>query len=208
MNRTSRRTRLATAALLAPLALGLVACGGDDDADDAPVTTTSGSTAPDSSSEDGTSTDAGTSADTGTAVIEGDVETAAETALAEVDGTVFSVDHDGAGWDVTIVDADGVEQDLELSADGTSVARGPVADNDSDADDAAERDLLLGASLDHLAAIEAASADVQGTVTGVDLSEDNGTAVWEVTFNEDTPDETTVDVDANTGEVLRIELDD
>ena len=38
MNRTSRRTRLATAAVLAPLALGLVACGGDDNDDDADAT--------------------------------------------------------------------------------------------------------------------------------------------------------------------------
>ena len=59
-----------------------------------------------------------------------------------------------------------------------------------------------------LAAIEAASAEVQGTVTGVDLSEDNGTAIWEVSFGEDTADEITVEVDAETGDVLRTEQDD
>ena len=88
--------------------------------------------------------------------------------------------------------------------------RGPVADdsNDDDADDVAERELLRGASLDYLAAIEAASADFRGTVTGVDLSEDDGVAVWEVQFDEDTADETTVDVDAQSGDVLRTERDD
>ncbi|SEB59824.1 Peptidase propeptide and YPEB domain-containing protein [Nocardioides exalbidus] len=194
MNTLSRRTRLATAAVLAPLALGLVACGGDDDSDDAPVTSASGTAAP---SEGAAST-----------TIEGDVETAAQTALGEVDGTVFSVDHDGQGWDVTIVTADGEENDIELNADATEVTRGPVADTDQDADDAAERETLLGASLDYAAAIEAAAGEVQGTVTGVDLSDDNGTAVWEVQLDEDTPNESTVDVDAETGEVLRVELDD
>lgn len=209
MNRTSRRTRLATAAVLAPLALGLAACGGDDDNDVAPAatsssapTTSESATPSDDSSDDGS--DDGSTGDGST--VEGDVETAAQTALGEVDGTVFSVDRDDQGWDVTVVTADGVENDVELGPDATSVVRGPVADDDSD--DAAEREMLLGASLDYAAAIEAASADFQGTVTGVDLSEDNGVAVWEVQFDEDTADETTVDVDASSGDVLRTERDD
>lgn len=194
MNRTSRRTRLATAAVLAPLALGLVACGGDDGDDDAAAPSTSATSTP---------------TDDGTTAVEGDVETAAETALAEVDGTVFSVDRDDQGWDVTIVTADGVENDVDLGPDAITVVRGPVADtNDDDADDAAERELLLGASVDHLAAIEAALGELQGTVTGVDLSEDNGTAIWQVQLDEDAADAMTVDVDAQTGDVLRTERDD
>lgn len=218
MNRTSRRTRLATAAVLAPLALGLAACGGDDDSDDVAPAATSSSTpttsaSPSEDMTDDDMTDDGAtddSTDDGAASGGGDVETAAQTALGEIDGTVFSVDRDDQGWDVTIVTADGVENDVDLGPDATSVVRGPVADdsNDDDADDVAERELLLGASLDYLAAIEAASADFQGTVTGVDLSEDNGVAVWEVQFDEDTADETTVDVDAQSGDVLRTERDD
>ena len=146
--------------------------------------------------------------DGGAATGEGDVETAAETALAEIDGTVFSVDSDDQGWDVTIVTADGVENDVELGPDATTVTRGPAADEDDDNDDDAETELLLGASVDYLAAMEAALGEVQGTVTGVDLSEDDGTAIWEVQLDEDTADETTVEVDAQTGEVLRTERDD
>lgn len=189
MTRTHRRTRLATAALLAPLALALVACG-DDDADDA-----------------ATSESASSDAGTGSQALQGDVETAVETALAEVDGTVFSVDGDAQGWDVTVVTADGVENDVDLSADATSVERGPVEDTDTDADDAAETERLLGVAVDHSAAMEAALGEVDGTVTGVELSEEGGTAIWEVTLNEDTADETTVEVDAETGEVLRTEQD-
>lgn len=186
MTRTAR-TRLAAAAVLAPLALGLVACGGDDDA-------------PASASDTAASGDA--------QALQGDVETAVETALGEVDGTVFSVDGDSRGWEVTVVTDDGVENDLDLSADATTVERGPVEDTDSDQDDAAETERLLGVSLDHAAAMEAAMGEVDGTVTGVDLSEENGTATWEVTFGEDTPDETTVEVDAESGEVLRTERGD
>ena len=205
MTRTSRRTRLATAAVLAPLALGLVACGGDDDSDD----TAPASTSSETSTTDSSTTDDGSTTDDSTGVaVEGDVETAVQTALGEVDGTVFSVDWDAQGWDVTIVTADGVENDVELGPDASAVTRGPVEETDDDADDAAERERLLGVSLDYAAAIEAASAEVQGTVTGVDLSEDNGTAIWEVSFGEDTADETTVEVDAETGDVLRTEQDD
>ena len=200
MTRTSRRTRLATAAVLAPLALGLVACGGDDNDNDGDATATTSET---SAPPDDADTDDGAAA-TG----EGDVETAAETALAEIDGTVFSVERDDQGWDVTIVTADGVENDVELGPDATTVTRGPEADEDDDNDDDAETELLLGASVDYLAAMEAALGEVQGTVTGVDLSEDDGTAIWEVQLDEDTADETTVEVDAQTGEVLRTERDD
>ncbi|RYB92505.1 hypothetical protein EUA06_06035 [Nocardioides glacieisoli] len=195
MHRTTFGTRLATASLLAPLALGLVACG-DDDTDDAQTSTSSG-----------TSDDGGT-ADQGTTTLQGDVETAAQTALGEVDGTVFSVDGDPQGWDVTVVGADGIENDLELDAAATAVTRGPDQESDNDADDAAETEQLLGVSVDYLAAIEAALAEVQGTVTGVDLSEDNGTAIWEVQIDEDTPDEVTVEVDAETGDVVRTEQGD
>lgn len=190
MIRTNRRTRLAAAAVLAPLALGLAACGGDDDADAQ------------------TSTASDTSAGASAEPLQGDVETAVETALAEVDGTVFSVDGDSRGWEVTVVTADGIENDVDLSADATTVERGPVEDTDTDQDDAAETERLLGVSLDHAAAMEAALGEVDGTVTGVDLSEENGTAVWEVTLGEDTADETTVEVDAESGDVLRTERGD
>jgi uncharacterized membrane protein YkoI len=203
MHRSTIRTRLATAAMLAPLALGLVACGDDDAADDAQTSTSSGT-----SDDSGTNDDSGAADDSGTATLQGDVETAAETALGEVDGTIFSVDGDPQGWDVTVVTADGIENDVDLDAAATAVTRGPDQDSDNDAVDAAETERLLGVSVDYLAAMEAALAEVQGTVTGVDLSEDNGTAIWEVQLDEDTPDEVTVEVDAETGDVVRTEQDD
>lgn len=201
MTRINRRTRLATVAVLVPLALGLAACGGDDDRSTPTATETVTADPSASSSETPT-------ADGSAAAGDGDLETAAQTALGEIDGTVFSVDLDDQGWDVSIVSANGEENDVDLGADATTVIRGPVVDTSDDNDDAAERERLLGASLDYLAAIEAAAGQAQGAVTGVDLSEENGTAIWEVQFDEDTATAMTVEVDAQTGEVLRTEQDD
>lgn len=212
-HRPSRRTRLATAAVLTPLVLGLAACGDDgddrDDRDDAaeraatsstPSTATSPSTSPD--------TDGSTTSDPASGG--GSFETAARTALDAVAGTIFTVDRDDTGgWEVSVVTDDGTDQEVDVAADGTTITRGPVADGDDDGDDRAERTRLLGADVDWQAAIRAAQESLPGgTVTGVDLDEDNGTATWEVSFDEDTAEETTVDVDASSGDVLRTERDD
>ena len=193
-----RTTLIALAA--APLALGLVACGSDDDSDDdATPTSTSTSSAPASTSPSDSS--GGTS--------DAALLAAAETALGAVDGTVFSISSDTGSWEVQVVTADGAENELQISSDGSTVERGPVVDQD-DANDLAEREQLLAdAELDVAAAIDAARGSVpDGAVTGVDLDLDAGTATWDVQFDEETADEQTVTVDAVTGEVLRTERDD
>lgn len=50
-------------------------------------------------------------------------------------------------------------------------------------------------------AIEAASADQDGTVTEVSLDEDDGTIAWQVEFD----DEIDVDVDASSGDVIGVD---
>lgn len=206
-----RRSTFATALLAGPLALALVACGGDSDTEDDNGT--------DTSSGLGTSTTQTSAAPSGDAATRGDLLAAARTALAAVDGsTLFSIDDETSGWEVTVVSADGVENDVTVSLDGSAVTRGPVVDtNDDDDDDrndeaqdVAERQQLLSdARVDHVAAIEAAQGAVpDGTVTGAELDLERGTATWEVQLDEDTAAEQTVTVDAVTGEVLRTERDD
>ena len=208
------RSRLAVAAVTAPLALALIACGDSDDNDDvdtddlvtstAPAPEVATSTAP---SPDDDSTSTPPPAPAGPDVL----LTAAATGLGAVDGaTVFSVDRQDSGdWEVSLVTADGTERDVTVSADGATVTGGPVEDTD-DADDAArdrdERLRLLEVPVDVAAAIEAAGG--AGELTGADLDEDNGAATWEVQYGEDTADELTVVVDATTGEVLSTERDD
>ncbi|WP_341927516.1 PepSY domain-containing protein [Nocardioides psychrotolerans] len=204
-----RRSTFATALLAGPLALALVACGGDSDTEDDNDT--------DISSGLGTSTTQTPAAPSGDAATRGDLLAAARTALAAVDGSaLFSIDDETSGWEVTVVSADGVENDVTVSLDGSAVTRGPVVDTDDaddrddEAQDVAERQQLLSdARVDHVAAIEAAQGAVpDGTVTGADLDLERGTATWEVQLDEDTAAEQTVTVDAVTGEVLRTERDD
>lgn len=220
------RTRTAALALAgAPLALALVACGGDDGgdarADDTapvsaattsstdpavvpPATTTppTTSTAPSAPSEPAASDDA--------------LVAAARTALSAVDGTVFSIDRERDGWDVTVVKADASEWDLTVDAAGTTVVRPPVEDRDDDdaddrADDLAERQRLLAdAQVGLTAALTTARTEVPGVdVDAIDLDlDDRGRATWDVQLGEDTADEQEVTVDAVSGEVLRVERDD
>jgi uncharacterized membrane protein YkoI len=227
-HRRSARSTVTTALVAGPLALALVACGNDDGgtgATDDTVGTSAtvatpppAATQPPPASSEGRSTRAPAS-DDGTAprvaTSPGTVLAAARTALAEVGGaTLFSIDGEPAGWDVTLVAADGSESDVDVSVDGRSVTRGPVADVDDDPSDEAEdvaerRRLLADVRVDHTAAIETAAAEVPGgTVTGADLDLDDGVATWDVQLDEDTATEQTVTIDAITGDVLRVELDD
>ena len=222
-------TRPALLALLtAPLALSLVACGGDSDDDGAASTAatsessaaTSSSPAPSTSPDPSTDPSADPSAPSdsssasSSAGATGDdaLLAAARTGRGAVDGTVFTVDRDNGGWEVTVVAADGTESDLTTSADGASVTRGPVVDRDDadDTSDVTERRRLLGdATVTYEDALATARGEVPGVaVDGIDLDLDAGRAVWDVQLGEDTAEEQTVVVDAATGDVVRVERDD
>lgn len=220
--RRPARTTLLTGLVAGPLALALVACGGSDSdgsddaapvvADSASSTTTS--SAPAATPSDTTTSDPSTAPSSAGQPAGGEraLLAAATTALGAVDGTVFSVDLDTTGWDVQVVAADGTESEVLVSPDGATVAGGPTVDVDDadDADDLAERQqLLTDATVDYRAALQAALAEVPaGTVTSLDLDVDNGVPTWDVQLDEDAADERTVTVDAVTGDVLRVELDD
>lgn len=216
---THRRSTFATALLAGPLALALVACGGDtDNDDDLGAGTTQTPVAPETPVETPVDSATPAPAQSSDDAAGGDLLAAAQTAIASVEGsTLFTIDADDAGWEVTVVSADGTENDVSVSLDGASVTRGPVVDRDDDGDDSAddsddlaERQRLLGdARIDYAAAIETARGAVpEGTVTGADLDLERGTATWDVQLDEDTASERTVTVDAVTGEVLRTERDD
>jgi len=209
MTRTTTRPRRLLAGLaLAPLALGLVACGSDDDDAATPTETVTVTEEPSaSSSPSSTPSEDGSTGSTGSTGDEAGLLAAAETALAEVDGTLTTVDRDDNGWDVTVVAADGTENDLDLSLDGATIERGPDSD-DNDADDRADQQRLVqAAQLDYLAAIEAARGQSGGgTLVGVDLDDSDNRVEWDVDFASGN-DETTVSVDAASGDVVGTEND-
>lgn len=217
-HRRTARNRLLTGLIAGPLALSLVACGGDDDNDNDAVATAPA--APASSAPAATTTTpapaeapiesapAGTTADDDSALL-----AAAATALGAVDGSrILSIDRsdDSSFWDVSVVSADGTENEVDVSADGASITRGPVVDgddNDDDNDDLAERQRLFSAQVDHEAALSAARGAVPtGAVDSLDLDEDDNTTRWDVQFGED--DGQSVDVDAASGQVLSTDQDD
>lgn len=213
MSRRPFRHRLAALAV-APLAVALVACGSDDtDADDQPdeVVTETVTQSPDGATSDDTGSQQSQGSGGGTAAA-GDIEAAAQTALGEVAGsTLVSIDIDDSGdWDVTLLSEDGTENDVDVSADGSTVTRGPVSDNDdNDADDQAERQRLLEAQVAYTDAIETARGEITDLdVTGASLDDDNGTLTWDIDFGDGTNDDAqTVLVDAATGDVIGTETD-
>lgn len=108
----------------------------------------------------------------------------------------MNIDEQAGGWEVDVLAADGTETSLALSADATRATGEPVPDND-DADDVRENQLLLqAASVDWAAALQTARGELgDALIDGVDLSEDGGRVVWEVS-TAGTGTETTVLIDA------------
>jgi len=205
MNRTARTTRTAvTASTLAVIALGLTACG-DDGADDsaAPAATTVTVTeSPTQEADTGQNKNKNndtrtqdTGNDTGDAMA-----AAARTALGAASGTVVGLDrqYDGV-WEVDVVAQDGSETQVIVSADGRQVTdQRPDVD---DADDLAENQQLLTATVDWAAAIQAGSPELSGPVDDIDLGEEDGRIVWDVSTDGEGPG-TSVVVDAQSGDVI------
>lgn len=223
LNHTSRTT-LITGLMVGPLALAITACGSSESDAGPGATDRSTSvaapaeaasvppsitppTAPSTAGQSPAGTDAPNAVGGERVLI-----AAAQTSLGAVDGTIFSVYREAGGWDVHVVSADGTESEVGVSQNGTSVVFGPTIDPDDadDADDLAERrQLLRDAGVGYRAALKSALGAVPGgTVTGLELDLDSGSATWDVQLDEDTVDEQTVTIDAVSGDVLGVELDD
>ncbi|MER6557991.1 PepSY domain-containing protein [Streptomyces sp. NPDC001027] len=152
---------------------------------------------------DTATTASGTAAKTGAAE-------AIAAALAHTPGVALSADREDDGpdagtWQVDVVKADGAEYAVTVSPDTGEVLgarRDTDDDGDRDGDDDRE-DLaaLKATTVDARAAVRAVAA--KGTVTDVDLDDDQGAGVWSV----DTAGHGEWLVDARTGKVTR-DLDD
>lgn len=202
--RFSRPTALAGAAALA---LTLAACGGTTTAEtatsepataattQAPADSTADSTA--EATDDATATDDQTdgATDSGGTSDATTASAAVTTAEAQLDGSravQFDIDGDGDdNYEVTVTDGN-TAQEIEVSPDGTSVVS--VEDEDVDADDRAKFNAI---EVDMLTAIDNALAERPGTVTEVELDEDNGIIAWQIEI-----DDQDVGVDASTGQII------
>ncbi|MFJ9100172.1 PepSY domain-containing protein [Streptomyces sp. NPDC102405] len=101
-------------------------------------------------------------------------------ALGHTPGTAVSADLDDDGataWEVTVVKGDGTEYDVRIAPDsGKVLGAQRDTDDDNDGDDRAELAAVKGAQTDAREAAPAAAAN--GTVTEVDLDDDNGAMAW------------------------------
>ncbi|MGW2918688.1 PepSY domain-containing protein [Streptomyces angustmyceticus] len=134
---------------------------------------------------------------------------AAAAALKAVPGTVTGLDLDadrpGLVWDADVLGKDGKWHEITLDAGNARVLNQHV-DQDED-DDAQERAAARNARTD--AAAAARSAAPHGTVTSVDLDDDDhGKTVWEVETTTDNGKEHTFLVDPQSGKLTAAPADD
>ncbi|SHI34090.1 Uncharacterized membrane protein YkoI [Tessaracoccus bendigoensis DSM 12906] len=197
-------TSLAAAALLLP-----TACSTPSSPEVSPTGTSPSVTAPigsPSAESTPTATTEGTPTPTdeasATAVPEGplDATRAIEAALAHSPGAVVEIDAERRAWEVTVIREDGTGVELTIDAQSGEVTR--------------TRDTRLSltqSTAPQISATEAigiALGNTPGEVIELDLDTERGTLVWEVLVRAEAGGRVEIYVDATTGEVLKVEVDD
>jgi uncharacterized membrane protein YkoI len=130
---------------------------------------------------------------------------AAETARGTVPGSTVSsieTERDDTQWEVQVITTDGVEHEVEVSADGTQVLSGPLAKPEDAKDTAKHRSRIQAAKLDFRAAVDAVAKAVDGRITELNLDDRDGTTVWEADVVDPANTLHEVSVDAATGSVV------
>ena len=143
-------------------------------------------------------------------------------ALKEVSGKVTDVeleDEDGTiVYGVEIVDAQGIEHDVKVDAKTGKVLKVEADDeeetegaeeNDGEVSDKAEQEQLAKlAKISQEEGISIALQEVKGNVTDVELEDEDGTIVYGVEIVDAEGLKHDVKVDAKTGKVVKVDLDD
>ncbi|WP_217254918.1 PepSY domain-containing protein [Streptomyces sp. AC602_WCS936] len=111
-------------------------------------------------------------------------------------------------WEAKVATADGTVHRIDIDAVSGKVFRTQVEDQDAD-DKQQLADLLKKATQTPEQAVKAATDKVKGTVTHVELDEnDDQKAIWSVdVVSPDNWNKTTLDVDATNGKILREHVD-
>ncbi|MFE0809629.1 PepSY domain-containing protein [Streptomyces sp. NPDC058794] len=111
-------------------------------------------------------------------------------------------------WEAKVATADGTVHRIDIDAVSGKVFRTQAEDQDAD-DKQQLADLLKKATQTPEQAVRAATDNAKGTVTHVELDEnDDQKAIWSVdVVSTDNWNKTTLDVDATNGEILREHVD-
>lgn len=204
------RYLIATAALAA---VTLAGCSGGDaggSATTVPAASPPSSAAAVPSSQSMAPSSGGSSSPTGQATPESGAAAlleAARTALAQLpDSTLISIEteRNGTAWEVQLITADGTEQEMELSADGTEVVTQAVAKNEDIADKSKHLDRLKASKLNYEEAVQKILPAVpNGNITELNLDSEQGITVWEADVVDESNVKHSVQIDAASGAVLR-----
>ena len=135
-------------------------------------------------------------------------------ALEKVPGTVEEVElEDEKGtivYEIELVSTDGTEHEVEVDAQTGEVLKVEADDDDENEEEDSQNQAKLAkqAKITEDEAINMALEKVPGTVNEIELEVENGTVVYEIEVLSTDGTEQEVKVDAQTGEVLKVEADD
>ena len=135
-------------------------------------------------------------------------------ALEKVPGTVEEVElEDEKGtivYEIELVSTDGTEHEVEVDAQTGEVLKVEADDDDENEEEDSQNQAKLAkqAKITEDEAINTALEKVPGTVNEIELEVENGTVVYEIEVLSTDGTEQEVKVDAQTGEVLKVEADD
>jgi uncharacterized membrane protein YkoI len=135
------------------------------------------------------------------------VEEAKKIALTEAEGTVESIELEREkGRQVYEIDVDNGKEDADIkinALDGEVI----FVNKERDDDDQSEKEINAENIISEQKAIEIAEQEVNGTMKEIELDEDDGQILYEIELKTN-KGEADVDIDAVSGKVLKVELDD
>ncbi|MBG9443140.1 PepSY domain-containing protein [Cytobacillus firmus] len=138
------------------------------------------------------------------------VEEAKKIALSEAEGSVESIELERVkGKQYYEIDIDNGEEDFDIkinALDGKVISINKERD-DNDDNDQAEKEINGEKIISEQNAIEIAEKEVNGMMKEIEIDEDDGQILYEVEL-QTKKGEADVDIDAETGKVLKVELDD
>lgn len=172
-------------------------------ASSAPADTTSPSAAPSSEAPTSSASSSPTRPAGNQALLD-----AGALALKEVsNGTVVSIESERNGWEVHVVTSNGGEQQVRTDLTGTKIVSGPTDDR-PDADDRAENQQFDDVKVDYREAVKTIQGEIDGgQISELSLDSDDGRTMWEADVSI-TSEQRTVQVDADSGDVISNRVDD
>ncbi|MBG9589767.1 PepSY domain-containing protein [Cytobacillus firmus] len=138
------------------------------------------------------------------------VEEAKKIALSEAEGRVESIELERVkGKQYYEIDIDNGEEDFDIkinALDGNVISINKERDDDDD-NDQSEKEINGEKIISEQNAIEIAEKEVNGMMKEIEIDEDDGQILYEVELQTN-KGEADVDIDAETGKVLKVDLDD